>query len=90
MYKYRVTSVWKDGEVKTTTDYLGPAGKGIRQEVDEKMMRELSVLLMKPGLDIAELKRLAKRYEFKVDVASPKRVVLENDLIKKTLRLWIK
>jgi len=89
-YLYRNTSRWIDGQVKTETEYLGPEGKGLRQSIDEAMMRELSTVIMKPGLDVAELKRIAKKFELKMPPEEPRKVVLENNLLKKTLYVWIK
>lgn len=89
-YLYRSTSRWIEGEVKTETEYLGPEGKGVRQAIDPRMMQELSALLMKPGLDEKSLKQIARNYELEMPVDSPRRIVLENNLLKKTLYVWIK
>jgi hypothetical protein len=89
-YLYRQTSRREKGEVKTVTDYLGPEGKGIRQAVDEELMRELSSILLRPGLDKDELKRIARKYRLEMPADEPRKIVLENHLVKKTLYVWIK
>ena len=89
-YLYEVTSRRVNGEVKTETKYLGPEAGTCRQTVDEAMMRELSQLLLRPGLDKHTLGRIAKKYDLKMPTEDPKLVVLENDLFKKTLYARIK
>lgn len=92
IYLYRSTSKRVNGEVKTETEYLGPKGKSQRQEVSEDMMGELSQVLLKPGLDEKEIKKIARKYDLDMSVISlkPRLISLENNLKQKKLFIWIK
>ena len=89
-YLYKATSKRVNGKVVTGWEYLGPEQGSIRIEMSETVMKQLAKELLKTGISKEQIQKIAKKHRLEINVDSPKMIILENNLLKKTLYIRIK